>query len=340
MAKRRLNRHQLARIKHTHEQRRQRAAERVVRRIEQQSDNQPGPEQSGLVIANYGPALIIERSDAGLFRCAVRQNLGNIVCGDRVVWQALSEQEGIVIALEARRSLLSRPDYSGQLKPVAANLDQAVIILAPRPEPSESLIDRYLVVLNAAGIDALLVINKVDLLDAPALQAFEQRFAVYKEIGYRLLYASTRSDHGLDALRDCLNRRTSVMLGQSGVGKSSLIKALLPEREISIQALSEATGHGMHTTTTSMLYHLPVGGHLIDSPGVRSFEPGEVSLEQLAAGFVEFAPFLGSCRFSNCNHTVEPGCALRQALYDGRIDARRLQSFQQIRAALLEKTRL
>jgi ribosome biogenesis GTPase len=340
MAKRRLNRQQLARIKQTHEQRRQRAAERTVRRIEQQDVTQLGPEQSGLVIANYGTALIIEQANGQFFRCMVRQNLGNIVCGDRVIWQAIAEREGIVIALEARRSLLSRPDYSGQLKPVAANLDQAAIIVAPRPEPSESLIDRYLVVLNAAAVEALLVINKVDLLDTPALRALERRFAIYKDIGYRLLYASTRSEHGLDALQDCMNQRTSVMLGQSGVGKSSLIKALLPDREIRIQTLSEATGHGMHTTTTSMLYHLPAGGHLIDSPGVRSFEPGEVSLEQLAAGFVEFEPFLGACKFSNCSHTVEPECALLLAYANGDIDRRRLQSFQQIRTALLEKARL
>jgi ribosome biogenesis GTPase len=195
-------------------------------------------------------------------------------------------------------------------------------------------------VLNAAGIEALLVLNKVDILDSQELTAFEKRFDVYKKIGYRLLYASTRSEHGLDALRACLNQRTSVMLGQSGVGKSSLIKALLPDREIRIQALSATTGHGTHTTTTSMLYHLPAGGHLIDSPGVRSFEPGEVSLDQLSAGFVEFAPFLGACKFSNCSHTVEPECALRQALARGDIDARRLQSFQQIRTALLDKTKM
>lgn len=347
MAKRRLSRQQLARIKQIHEQRRERAQKRAARKleakiIESADESSLGPEQRGLVIANYGPTLIVEQlSEAGsgqLFRCSVRQNLGNLVCGDRVIWQMADTEEGIVVALETRRSLLTRPDYSGQIKPVAANLEQAAVIIAPRPEPSESLIDRYLAAIATVGIDALIVINKIDLLDTASRARLERRFNVYQNIGYRVLFASTRSEHGLDTLQDCLKDRTSVFVGQSGVGKSSLINALLPDLDIRIQALSEATGLGTHTTTTSMLYHLPAGGDLIDSPGVRSFELGEISLEQLEAGFVEFADYLGHCKFSNCSHTVEPECALLAAQQRGEIDARRLESFQQIKNSLPQRS--
>ena len=152
-----------------------------------------------------------------------------------------------------------------------------------------------------------------------------------------MLYASSRSSQGLEPLRQRLIGHTTILLGQSGVGKSSLIKALLPHRDIRIQALSQATGLGTHTTTTSALYHLPDGGDLIDSPGVRSFELSELHRVDLEHGFVEFGPYLGRCKFSNCSHRVEPGCALLAAVAEGKIDARRLRSYHQLRDSLAGK---
>lgn len=331
MAHRRLTRQQQERIQQAQEQRRQRATGRAARTGEALAAGPLGPEQAGLVIANYGANVIVEATDGTLIRCALRQHLGLTVCGDRVIWQAAGADKGVISAVAERRSLLSRPDHGGRLKPLAANLDQVAVIVAPQPPLSELLIDRYLVALAAVPVAPLLVVNKTDLLDTAALAALTERLALYPRLGYPLLFTSSRDAHGLDTLRATLCQRTSLLVGQSGVGKSSLIKALLPHRDIRIRALSAATGHGTHTTTTTTLYHLPEGGDLIDSPGVRGFEPGERSPRALEQGFAEFAPYLGHCRFADCRHTVEPGCALLAAVANGQIDPRRWQSYRHLR---------
>lgn len=293
-----------------------------------------GPAQTGLVIANHGQTLIVEAGNGQLQRCAARQNLGRLACGDRVVWQASSTGDGVVVAVDERRSLLTRPDYNGQPRPVAANLDAVAVVLAPSPEPSEYLIDRYLIAIAAIGVQGLLVLNKTDLLDRAALAALAERFESYRRIGYPLLPVSGHTAHGLAELRAWLRGRASLLVGQSGVGKSSLIKALLPDREVRIQAVSAATGHGAHTTSASTLYHLPGGGDLVDTPGVRSFELGEIRASDLERGFPELAPHLGRCRFTDCRHETEPDCALRDATARGEIAPRRLDSYRQLRAAL------
>ncbi|MDG4553913.1 MAG: small ribosomal subunit biogenesis GTPase RsgA [Candidatus Competibacter sp.] len=295
-----------------------------------------GSERTGLVIANHGSVLIVEDDEDRLYRCAARQNLGRLACGDRVVWQPSGAEAGVgvVVALIERRSLLTRPDHRGQPRPVAANLDEVAVVLAPEPEPSEYLLDRYLVAIAAIGVRGLLVLNKADLLDASARAALLDRLEPYQRIGYPLLLASNRAARGLDELRAWLGGRVSLLVGQSGVGKSSLVKALLPEREIRIRAISQATGHGAHTTTTSTLYHLPDGGDLIDTPGVRSFGLGEIDPDALGRGFPELAPYLGHCRFSDCRHQGEPGCELAAALARGEIVPRRLDSYVMLRAEL------
>jgi len=161
-----------------------------------------------------------------------------------------------------------------------------------------------------------------------------ERLETYRRIGYPILTVSSQTAQGLDQLRSRLRGHVGLLVGQSGVGKSSLIKALLPEREIRIQAVSAATGHGAHTTSASTLYHLPDGGDLIDTPGVRSFELGEIGLSDLVRGFPELAPHLGHCRFSDCRHETEPDCALRTAMECGEIAPRRLESYRQLRSAL------
>ncbi|MCP5195643.1 MAG: small ribosomal subunit biogenesis GTPase RsgA [Gammaproteobacteria bacterium] len=329
-AGRRLTQRQQTRIQHQHDRRRTRAE----RCTETPDETGLGPEQIGLVITHYGPASIVEGSEGELYRCAVRQNLGRLACGDRVIWQASDLKQGVVVAVSERRSLLTRLDYSGQPRPVAANLDAVAVVLAPLPELSESLIDRYLVAIAALGVQGLLVLNKLDLLDTASLAAICERLAPYRQAGYPVLLVSSHTTQGLDELRTWLSGRTSLLVGQSGVGKSSLIKALLPDREIRIHAVSAITGHGAHTTSASTLYHLPGGGDLIDSPGVRSFELGEIGLNDLDRGFPEVAAHLGGCRFSDCRHTVEPDCALRAAVMQGKITSRRLESYRQLRAML------
>jgi len=332
MAKRRLTERQKQRIQAIQDSRRERAAARA----EQQSaalEGSLGQEQAGVVISHHGASVVVEGGVDELHRCTVRQNLGALVCGDRVIWQAGQSGDGVVVALQPRHSLLSRPSPDGRSKPVAANIDQIAVVIATRPEPSEFLIDRYLVASHATGITPIIILNKIDLLDAEQRRLLDDRLRTYIDIGYTLLHTSVKQEHGLAALLAQLHERTSILVGQSGVGKSSLVKALLPDRDIRIGKLNEAE-HGRHTTTTSVLYHLASGGDLIDSPGVRDFGVWQLSGDAVAQGFVEFQPYLGRCKFSDCAHRDEPGCALREAVDAERIDRRRFESYHRIMDAL------
>lgn len=330
MAKRKLTRRQQWRIEKIQEERRQRAERKQARAVAVLDEQQGlGEEQEGLVIANFGATLELETTAGTTVRCQLRQNLPLIVVGDRVVWQSAGEG-GVVIALQERRSRLARPDAQGELKAVAANLDQVLVVAAPAPVYSADLINQYLAAAELTGIAPLLVFNKIDLIDEQNREEVDALLAIYRDIGYPVLTASTKQQHGLDDLIEQLKEKTSVFVGQSGVGKSSLVKCLLPKEAINVGELSAQSGLGQHTTSTARLYHLPSGGHIIDSPGVREFRLWPMSRLALAEGFVEFRPFLGQCKFRDCRHEHEPGCALREAVERGDISAQRLQSYLKI----------
>jgi ribosome biogenesis GTPase / thiamine phosphate phosphatase len=286
-----------------------------------------GEPQAGRVITRHGRNLIIEDPTGRLLPCLFRQNLGPLVCGDRILWQPAGPAQGVVTALEERRSLLIRPNHGGQERPLAANIDRMILVLAPQPPPQRYLLDQYLVSAELLGIEALICLNKTDLLDPDGMTAFDREFGDYPRIGYPLLKVSSRTQQGLLPLLQAVRGRTAILLGQSGVGKSSLAANLLPDREIQTGRLSAVTGKGCHTTSSTTLYHLPEGGELIDSPGVRSFRPSVGQLTDLEQGFREFADYLGKCRFSNCAHRQEPGCALLEAVASGSLDPRRLENF-------------
>lgn len=290
-------------------------------------DGNTGHAQTGLIISHYGKVAVVESEDGTLRRCTLRRNIETLTCGDRVIWEPTADGQGVITALQPRQSLLQRPDSHGHLRPVAANIDQIAVIIAPYPPASPALIDHYLVAIEAIAVTALLVLNKVDLLTCTERVAWHERLAVYPRIGYRIIETSTQQTGGLDRLAAALAEHVSLLVGQSGVGKSSLIQTLLPERTIRIQALSTTTGLGTHTTSVSTLYPLPTGGKLIDSPGVRSFEPSVPDRADLAWCFREFRPFLAHCRFANCRHTVEPGCAVLAAAQRGEIHPQRLASY-------------
>lgn len=281
--------------------------------------------ETGLVIARYGKQALVETRAGDRMLCHLRPHLESPVAGDEVLWVA-TEEAGRIDALITRRSVLERPDGRGNLKPVAANIDLMLIVFAPEPAPQENLLDRYLVAAHAMGVEAMLVLNKADLLVDNTLPSLLARF---EALGYRTI---TTHHHLPDAndLITAVSDKTLVLVGQSGVGKSSLIQRMLPEASIRVGALSEVADKGRHTTTTAELFHLPGGGRLIDSPGVRDFALTHVSAETVASGFREFAPYLGQCRFRDCQHTSEPGCALLEALQAGNISTERFESFQQI----------
>lgn len=338
MAKRQLNRRQNWRIEKIQEERAARAAKREERALEVLEGGDLGPEQTGLVIAHFGVQVEVEADDgeeAGqVFRCHLRANLPALVTGDRVVWRAGNQGIGVIVAQLPRSTELCRPDSRGQLKPVAANVDLIVIVFAPAPEPHANLIDRYLVAAEHAGIRPLLLLNKADLIDEQNGPALNALLAVYRQLGYPLLEVSAHHGNGMEQLQKMLDGHISVFVGQSGVGKSSLVNSLLPEVQTRVGALSEWSGQGQHTTTTARLYHFPGGGELIDSPGIREFGLVHVSRDDVEAGFIEFADLLGSCRFRDCKHDREPGCALLKALEDGRIQQQRMNSYRSIIASL------
>ena len=340
MAKRQLNRRQSWRIEKIQEERAARAARRESRAQEELEGGELGAEQVGLVIAHFGVQVEVEAQDgddAGqVFRCHLRANLPTLVTGDRVVWRPGNQGIGVIVAQLPRHSELCRPDMRGQLKPVAANVDQIIVVFAPIPEPHANLIDRYLIAAEHAGIAPLLLLNKADLIDEGNRAALESLLGVYRQLDYPLLEVSAHDGAGMSTLRERLDGRISVFVGQSGVGKSSLVNSLLPDVDTRVGALSEQTGKGTHTTTTARLFHFPGGGDLIDSPGIREFGLGHVSRADVEAGFIEFRDLLGTCRFRDCRHDREPGCALLKALDDGRIQPQRMASYRHILSSLPE----
>lgn len=289
-----------------------------------------GSRRHGVVIVNYGRQTLVEDSAGNLVRCVARRGLEQIVCGDEVEWLPTGSQDGVVERIAPRRSVLNRADSGNNLRPLVANIDQVIIEAAQEPALDCFLLDKYTVAAELAHTVALIVINKSDLLTPDARSDIEAQLADFTALGYPVLFTSALQNTGIEAFADCLSGKTSILVGQSGVGKSSLIKRLLPDRDITVGRLSTASGLGRHTTTATTLYHLPCGGRLIDSPGVRDFRLGEVSAAELGSGFREFRPYLGECRFNDCRHVSEPGCAVLEALAAGKISARRMESYRRL----------
>lgn len=331
MAKRRISHQQKRRIASIQQKRRDRAGKNSHDVGEQLLAEQGlGPEQPGEVMTNFGQSLIVEDDAGQLHRCVSRQNLGAIVCGDTVIWQQAQSGEGVIVAVQPRQSLLLKPGFGGKLKPMAANIDQMIIVSAVKPQPNPYLIDRYLVAAENLPATPVILFNKVDLVDDSNRDRLRELETLYRSLGYQVIQASKTLDHGFDQLDLILKDKTSIMVGLSGVGKSSLIQHLLPEQDIRIGELSVASGEGTHTTTSSTLYKLSHGGRLIDSPGVRNFGLWHMSGEDMLHGFVELRPYIGLCKFSNCTHDTEPGCAIRQAVEECKISAQRFANYRKM----------
>lgn len=340
MTKRKLNRQQKWRIDKISDEKARRAEKRDRDISRQMISGELSSEQQGLVIAHFGKLIDVEAlegEDKGtIHRCHFRANIENIVTGDRVIWRAGSQNTGVIEAVQPRNSLLQRPDGYGNLKPVASNIDNLVIVASPLPMTYPILIDRYLVAAENMDIEPVILMNKKDLITPENEAKIQELMQTYEGLGYQVLYASATQSHGLDALQVFLNHRNTVFVGQSGVGKSSLIQVLLPDQELRIGEISDANRKGKHTTTTAQLFHLPSGGNLIDSPGIREFGLWHMSEDDLLAGFREFRPLYGQCKFRNCRHENEPGCAVIHALENGLILPERFNNFLKLRESLGE----
>jgi ribosome biogenesis GTPase len=279
----------------------------------------------GRVIAAHGRQYVVELADGSLLPCFPRGKKSEIACGDRVDIKRTSDDQGVVEAIQPRSSLLYRSNEIRQ-KLIAANVDQLVIVVATEPAFSDELIARALLAAESEEIAPLIVLNKCDLSDK--LPAARQRLAVLARLGYPILELSAR-DHAED-LRPYLAGKTSVLVGQSGMGKSTLVNALIPEANAATREISQALDSGKHTTTHATLYHLDATSDLIDSPGLQEFGLGHLDRQEIEFAFREFRDHLGQCRFRDCRHDREPGCALVAAVANDQINQNRFAIYHRI----------
>ena len=332
VAKNQLSKNQKRRVAAKHQQ-------RLETKPDENLSNFSSP-RDGVVISRFGKSADVEDNARHIYRCSIRRTLPSLVTGDKVVWRESLEPNtnGIIEAVHTRHSELVRPDFYDGVKPVAANVDQIVIISAVLPELSLNIIDRYLVACEVTNIEPIIVLNKIDLLSDEQRAEVEKQLTIYTNIGYQVLYVSCQNHQGIAALQAVLQNKISILVGQSGVGKSSIINLLLPHQLQSAITgnISELSGLGQHTTTSTRLYHLPNGGDIIDSPGIREFGLWHLEPEQVISGFKEFDDYLGGCQFRDCNHLDTPGCLLQQAVRDGKIAPSRLDNYHRILQTMKE----
>ena len=280
----------------------------------------------GLIIAAYGRHYLAEWPDGEILECVPRGQKSEVACGDTIELERTSSDQGVIDSIAPRSTLLYRSDAWKQ-KIIAANVTQIIVVVATEPSFNDELLARCLLAAHDQNLDILIVLNKCDL---PQVESARAQLAPYVKIGYRVLELSAKLD--VAPLLPYLQGHTSVLVGQSGMGKSTLINALIPEAQAATREISTVLDSGKHTTTHARLYHLNENSRLIDCPGVQLFGLHHLDFAAMERSFPEFLPYLGQCRFANCSHSHEPDCAIRKATEAGNIDPRRLKLFQQITA--------
>lgn len=282
----------------------------------------------GLVVASYGKRYDVELADKTRIKCVTRGKKTDLACGDNVDIKLTDKAEGVVESSLPRTSLLYRSnEYKSKI--LAANVTQIVIVLATQPSFYEALLNRCLIAAEAANIKPLIVLNKCDLNDDDNAKT---RLHLYSDLGYQVVHLSAKQD--IQILNQYLANHRSVLVGQSGMGKSTIINALLPNMHVRTQEISTVLDSGKHTTTATHLYHLDSDSSLIDSPGLQEFGLNHLSNEQLELAFKEFKPYLGKCRFNNCKHSHEPDCAVINAVDSGKISRIRFGFYKNLSSEL------
>ena len=326
------------RDKLTQKQKRQIAATRQRKKTKRENLEhlgELGDDHKGLMVSRFGEqADVLDLKSGKVYRCFLRQNLGAPVPGDRLHFRLDNNQQGVIESLEPRETLLERPSLHQGLKPVVANINRIFIIVAPLPDFSFILLDRYLVAIKQTGVEVLIIANKWDLANEIEEQSIETQLAVYQSLDYPIIRISTKNDLGKIEFTNAMKGHSSILVGQSGVGKSSIINWLFPDVTLHTQIISENSRLGQHTTTASQLFCLnnnsPQDGFIIDSPGIRDFGLWHLSTKTIADGYIEFEEYIGTCKFRDCKHLNEPGCEIIGAVNKGSISALRWNNYQKI----------
>ena len=298
-------------------------ADKAASKAESELDDEK--EYQGIVITRYGQRQLVEDENGIVFQSVSRQNIGYSVAGDKILFQKTKHDDAIVTAIYPRDNELKRQD-----KLIAANIDQLWLVVAIEPHYEFELIDRYLVMAENSNLPIGIIVNKIELSSNKSKT--ENDFLNYQSLGYDVHFLSVKKQINLDFFKEQLINKSHIFLGQSGVGKSSLINSLIPDLQLRVNEISSKSKLGKHTTTNTTIYHIPSGGDLIDSPGVREFQLDSLTELEIKSGFKEFRALSDACRFRDCRHINEPNCAVKESLDQGKINPNRYQSYLNILA--------
>jgi len=292
-------------------------------------------QQHATIIATFSRRMRLRLTDGREVEARIKGKKLKPVCGDRVIAEAISnESDWLITDIQTRDNFLNRPNMRGQTEILAANIEILIVVAAGAPEPDWFIVDRYVSAAESMGIPAAVVYNKTDLEYPDSI--ITSALGDYSQVGYPALRCSAKTGAGIDKLQSVIDNRTAIIVGQSGVGKSSIINRLVNREQQRTAEVSDKTGEGRHTTVNSMMLSLPDGGTVIDSPGVRDYAPALESASHVIHGFREIEKAGHNCRFANCRHLREPGCAVKAAVENKTISDRRYESYRRL-LALTEK---